>query len=79
MAGRPMKNSGDAWSLNWRRYIADAIDMLIGAFAFVVVYATIDGAADFLELLIAAVIAVVGIGLLLEPDAAAPPAHDMRR
>ncbi len=74
-----MKNGDHAWSSNWRQYISDAIDMLIGAFAFIVVYATIDGAADFLELLIAAVIAVVGIGfLLLEPDAA-PPARDMRR
>lgn len=72
-----MKTSGDARILNWRRYFADAIDMLIGAFAFLVVYATIDGAADFLELLIAAVVAAVGIGLLLEPKPIASRARDI--
>ena len=72
-----MKNSGDAWSLNWRRYLADAIDVLIGAFAFLVVYATVDGAADFLELLVAALVAVVGIGLLLAPNAVAPRPRDI--
>jgi hypothetical protein len=72
-----MKNSGDAWSLNWRQYLADAVDILIGAFAFLVAYATVDGAADVLELLIAAVVAVLGIGLLLEPRPVAPRAHDI--
>ena len=66
-----MKNSGDAWSLNWRRDITDALDMLIGALAFVVAYATIDGAADSLDLLIAGVLALVVIGLMLEPIAVA--------
>lgn len=72
-----MEHNGDARFLNWRRYLTDAIDMLIGAFAFLVVYATVDGAADFLELLIAAVVAVVGIGLLLEPKPVAPRARDI--
>ena len=67
-----MKDS-DTRSLNWRPYLTDAIDILVGAFAFLVVYATIDGATNALEFLIAAVIAVVGIGVLLEP--AAPPAR----
>ncbi len=72
-----MKNSGDKWSLNLRRYTANAVDVLIGATAFVVAYATIDGAADLLELLIGGVIVLVGIGLLLEPTAVAQPARDL--
>jgi hypothetical protein len=72
-----MKNASDTWSLNWRRYSANAVDVLIGATTFVVAYATIDGAADFLELLIGVVIALVGIGLLLEPTAVAQSARDV--
>jgi hypothetical protein len=72
-----MKNSGDTGSLNLRRYITDAVDVLIGALAFVVAYATIDGAADSLDLLIAGVIALVAIALMLEPFAVAQAARDI--
>jgi hypothetical protein len=48
---------------------------LVAAFAFLVVYATIDGAADFMEFVVAAVIAVIGVGVLLEPHVVASPAR----
>ena len=70
-----MKNLVGAWFLDWKRYLGNAIDVLVAAFAFLVVYATIDGAADFMEFVVAAVIAVIGVGVLLEPDAVASPAR----
>jgi hypothetical protein len=71
-----MKNGGNAWPWHWRRFLVDAMDVLIGASALVVAYATIDAAADFRDLLIAGVIALVGIGLMLEPNATAQRACD---
>jgi len=54
----------------WRVFIAVVVDVLIGAL-FVVAYATLNGAADaaadLLDLLSNGVIALVGIGVMLEP------------
>ena len=71
-AGLSMQNTGNVWPWNWRRNITDVVDVLIGGCVFFVAYATVDGAADWLDLLIAGVIALVGIGLMLEPAAAQP-------
>jgi hypothetical protein len=67
-----MQGSGDAMKSGsgtglWPRVIVDSVDLLIGACAFFVAYATFNAAADLLDLLIAGVITLVGIGLMLEP------------
>lgn len=49
----------------------DIVDLMIGACAFFVAYTTFNAAADSLDLLIAGLIALVGIGLVLEPSVVA--------
>ena len=70
--GSSMKNTGNVRAWDWRRNLTDVVDVLIGACAFFVAYATIDGAADWLDLLIAGAIVLVGSGLMLEPVVAQP-------
>lgn len=61
-----MKTNGSAWN-GWRF----AVDVLVAAATFFVVFATIDASADGLTLLLP--IALIGAGLALEPDATMPP------
>jgi hypothetical protein len=62
-----MKNGGSAWL--WRRFI---VDLLIGASVVAVAFADIGATTDVLYmLLIPFAIALVGIGLLLEPSGTA--------
>jgi predicted membrane channel-forming protein YqfA (hemolysin III family) len=61
-----MKNSGSAWL--WRRFI---VDLLIGASMVTVAFAVIGATTDVLYMLIPCAIALVGMGLLLEPSDAA--------
>ena len=68
-----MKNIRDAWHGNWRRTLTDVTDVLLGACAFFVAYATIDGAADSLDLLVVGVIVLAGLGLMLEPTVSGHP------
>ena len=67
-----MKSGGNAWFLHWRRSI---VDVLIGAATVAVAFAAIGVTAEILMLLIAG--ALVGIGLMLEPNVAAQTACDI--
>ena len=62
-----MKTNGSTW--NWWRF---AVDVLVAAATFFVVFAVIDASADVLQTLLIP-IALIGAGLALEPDATAPP------
>ncbi len=68
-----MKDTGNAGRWNWRRNLTDVVDVLVGACAFFAAYATIDGAADSLDLLIVGVIVLAGLGLMLEPSVVGRP------
>lgn len=63
-----MKNGGNAWPWHWRRFIVDVVDVLIGAATFAVAYAAIGTATDLRDVVIAGAIALLGIGLLIEPN-----------
>ncbi|HSS06874.1 MAG TPA: hypothetical protein VLK83_07005 [Rhodanobacteraceae bacterium] len=60
-----MKTNGSA--RNWWRF---AVDALVAAAIFLLVFATIDASADGPTLLLP--IALIGAGLALEPDATMP-------
>ena len=60
-----MKTNGSAWK--WWRL---AVDVLVAAATFMVVFAAIDASADALQTLLLP-IALIGAGLALEPDATA--------
>jgi hypothetical protein len=70
-----MKNGGNnAWPWYGRRFIAEVVDVLIGAATFAVAYAAIGTATDLRDVVIAGAIALLGIGLLIEPNVSARPA-----
>jgi hypothetical protein len=70
-SGGPMKNASD--TSRSPRVLVDIVDLLIGACALFVAYTIFSAAADYLDLLIAGVIALVGIGVMLEPSVAGNP------
>jgi hypothetical protein len=61
-----MKDVENTW--HRQRTIADIVDLLIGACALYTAYATFNAAADLLDLVVAGVIALIGIGFLLETN-----------
>jgi hypothetical protein len=70
-----MKNGGGAWPWHWRRFI---VDVLIGASMGAVAVAAIGATADVpYMLLIWGASALVGIGLMLEPNVTAQSADDI--
>jgi hypothetical protein len=70
-----MANGGNAWPWHWRRFI---VDVLIGASAGTVALAAIGTTADVpYMLLIWGASALVGIGLMLEPNVTAQSAGDI--
>ena len=71
-----MKNGGNARPWYRRRFMVDVVDVLIGAATFAVAYAAIGTATDLRDVVIAAAIALLGIGLLIEPNVTARPAGD---
>jgi hypothetical protein len=71
-----MANGGNAWTRYWRRFI---VDVLIGASMGAVAVAAIGATADVpYMLLIWGASALVGIGLMLEPNVTARSADDTR-
>lgn len=70
-SGGPMKNASD--TSRSPRVLVNIVDLLIGACALFVAYTTFNAAADYVDLLIAGVIALVGIGVMLEPSVAGNP------
>ena len=69
-----MKNGDNAWPLHWHRFI---LDVLIGASTVAVAFAAIGATADVRDLLILGASALIGIGLMLEPNATEQPASDI--
>ena len=70
-----MKNSDNEWPWHWRRFI---VDVLIGASTVVVAFAAIGATADVpYMLLTTGASALVGIGLMLEPNVTVQPAYDI--
>ena len=67
-----MKSGGNAGFLRWRRFIVDA---LIGAATLAIAVAAISVTAGILYIL-PIVGALVGIGLMLEPNVIAQPPGD---
>jgi hypothetical protein len=67
-----MKNGDNAVRLHWRRFI---VDVLVGASTVVVSFAVIGAITDAAPyaLLIASASALIGIGLLIEPNGTAQP------
>jgi hypothetical protein len=68
-----MKSGDNAWVWQRRRFI---VDVLIGAATVAVAFAAIGVTAQILDMLLIAG-ALVGIGLMLEPNVAAQPACDV--
>lgn len=68
-----MNSGGNAPVLHWRQLIVDA---LIGAAALSVAFAAIAETEDVLYMLLI-VSAMLGIGLMLEPNVTAQPARDV--
>ena len=73
-AGLPMKNGDNARPWQWRRFIADVVDVLIGAATLAVAYAAFATATDLRDVVIAGAIALLGVGLIIEPNVTARPA-----
>jgi len=73
-AGLPMKNGDNARPWQWRRFIADVVDVLIGAATLAVAYAAFGTATDLRDVVIAGAIALLGVGLMIEPNVTARPA-----
>jgi hypothetical protein len=68
-----MKSGGNAWFWHWRRFI---VDVLTGAAMVAVAFAAIGVTAEILYMLLIAG-ALVGIGLMLEPNVTSQPACDI--
>ena len=75
-AGLPMKNGDNARPWQWRRFIADVVDVLIGAATLAVAYAAFGTATDLRDVVIAGAIALLGVGLMIEPNVTARPAGE---
>jgi len=69
-----MKSSHNERASQWRRFIADVVDVLIGAATLAVAYAAFGTATDLRDVVIAGAIALLGIGLMIEPNVTARPA-----
>jgi hypothetical protein len=65
-----MKSGGNVWGLYWRRF---SVDVLIGTATLAVAFTATGATADVLYMLLIPG-ALVGIGLVLEPNVAAQPA-----
>src|SRR5439155_2281694 len=65
----PMKNGGNVWFRHWHQSI---VDLLIGASTVVVLFATTAETANVRDLLILGAGALIAIGLMFEPNTAAP-------
>jgi hypothetical protein len=63
-----MKSSHNERASQWRRFIADVVDVLIGAATLAVAYAAFGTATDLRDVVIAGAIALLGIGLMIEPN-----------
>ena len=72
-----MKSGGNPRPWYWGGFIVDVVDVLIGAAAFAVAYAAIGTATDLRDVVIAGAIALLGIGLLIEPKFTAKPTGDI--
>ena len=70
-----MKTGGNAWVWHWQRSI---VDVLIGAATVVVAFAATGATGQILYMLLIAG-ALVGIGLMLEPNVTAQPARDIAK
>src|SRR5438034_9625674 len=68
-----MKSDGNGWPLDWRRF---SVDVLIGAATLVIAFAAIGTTAEALYMTLIPG-ALVGIGLMLEPDVTAEPAGEV--
>jgi hypothetical protein len=68
-----MSSSGYTLGLHWRRFI---VDVLIGAAMSAVALAAIEDTAGTTPILLLLASALVGAGLLIEPDVTAQSASD---
>jgi hypothetical protein len=68
-----MKSGDNARPLRWQRFIADVVDVLIGAATLAVAYAAFATATDLRDVVIVGAIALLGIGLMIEPNVTARP------
>ena len=68
-----MKSDGNGWPLDWRRF---SVDVLIGAATLVIAFAAIGTTAEALYMTLIPG-ALVGIGLMLEPNVTAQPAGEV--
>ena len=68
-----MKSGGNARLWRWRRFI---VDVLIGAATLAVAFAAIGTTTDVLSTLLISG-ALIGVGLMLEPNVESQPASDI--
>ena len=71
-----MNRGSNAWPRDWQQFKQFIVNVLTGAATITVAFAALDAATDFVYPPLIA-LALVGAGLMLEPDVTARPAGDI--